>query len=261
MMELYHNGSSTCSAKARMALAEKGAEWKGRHVDLTRGESRTAEYLRLNPNGVVPTLVVDGRTLVESTVICEFVDDACPGVPLRPSDPVDRAFMRVWTKRQDEELLTGMKILSPCIAFRHMDLKLPPEERRARFARLPAEVGERRAKIAELGMDYPGFAPALRRTAKLLSDMDAALADSPWLAGGLFSLADIAYAPNILRLMHLGLDGVVRERRHLHAWTERAFARPSFESAVGRWLLPDYMAVFEAHRDEARTRITQILAN
>jgi len=255
MIELYHNGASTCSAKARMALAEKGIEWTGHHLDLTRGESRTPDYLRLNPNGVVPTLVIGQRPIIESSVICELIDDAFPARPLRPRDPSDRAAMRVWVKRQDEVLLNEMKVLSPCIAFRHMDLAQSAAERNARFARLPPEVRERREAIVEMGMDYPGFTTALRRTRDLLADMDARLQGVDWLCGAEFSLADIAYAPNVLRLMHLGLDEMIESMPALSAWTRRTFARESFKSAVEQWLLPDYLAAFDAHRAEARDRI------
>ena len=95
MLELYHNDMSTCSKKVRLVLAEKGLEWTPHDMDLRAGETRTDEYIRnINPNGVVPVLIVDGVPLIESTVIMEYLDDAYKEPRLRPADPMARAKMR-----------------------------------------------------------------------------------------------------------------------------------------------------------------------
>ncbi len=101
MIELYHNDMSVCAAKVRTALVEKGLEWKGYHLDLRAGDAQKPDYVELNPNAVVPTLVHDGRVVSESTVICEYLDDAFPEPPLRPADPFSRARMRP-DRRSDE---------------------------------------------------------------------------------------------------------------------------------------------------------------
>ena len=76
MIQLYHNDMSSCAQKVRIVLAEKGLEWKGHHLSLRDGESRTSEYKKLNPNGVVPTLITDSNeTIIESTVIMEYLDE------------------------------------------------------------------------------------------------------------------------------------------------------------------------------------------
>jgi hypothetical protein len=80
-LDLYHHGSSACAAKVRFALAEKALPWTSHYVDILRGEQFKPEYLALNPKGVVPTLVHDGAVIVESTVICEYVDEAFPEQP------------------------------------------------------------------------------------------------------------------------------------------------------------------------------------
>jgi glutathione S-transferase len=97
MITLYHNDMSVCAAKVRTALAEKNLKWDGVHLDLRGGDAQQPEYLKLNPNAVVPTLVHDGRPLIESTVICEYIDDHWPEPPLKPADGWGRAQMRLWT--------------------------------------------------------------------------------------------------------------------------------------------------------------------
>jgi hypothetical protein len=81
---------STCAQKVRFALTEKGVSWQSRHLDLRRRDRQTPEYLRLNPNAVVPTVVHDGTVNIESTVINEYIDDAFLGPALRPPDAVGR---------------------------------------------------------------------------------------------------------------------------------------------------------------------------
>jgi glutathione S-transferase len=75
MIELYHHGSSVCAAKVRLYLEEKRLSWQGHYIDILKGEQFTPEYRKLNPKSVVPTLVHDERTIRESSVICEYLDD------------------------------------------------------------------------------------------------------------------------------------------------------------------------------------------
>ena len=98
MIELYHNDMSVCAQKVRFALGEKMLRWKSHHLNLRAGEQQKTEYLKLNPNAVVPTLVDHGTIIIESTVINEYLDDAHPEPRLRPADAGQRARMRLWTK-------------------------------------------------------------------------------------------------------------------------------------------------------------------
>jgi hypothetical protein len=71
VIELYHHGSSVCAARVRLALAEKKLEWKGHYIDILKGDQFSAEYMKLNPKAVVPTLVDDGNVIPESTRLLE----------------------------------------------------------------------------------------------------------------------------------------------------------------------------------------------
>ena len=125
MLELYHNDMSTCAQKVRLTLAEKGLAWEGRHLDLRAGDQQKPEYLKLNPRGVVPTIVDNGKVVRESTVIMEYLDDEYPKLSLRPSNSHARAQMRLWTKRLDEghhDIATAT--LSMGIAFRFQYLEM-----------------------------------------------------------------------------------------------------------------------------------------
>ena len=75
MITLYHGKTSVCSQKVRLGLAEKGIEWQSRELNLQKGEQQSPEYLKLNPNAVVPTLLTtDGNIIRESSVVLEYID-------------------------------------------------------------------------------------------------------------------------------------------------------------------------------------------
>jgi glutathione S-transferase len=256
---LYHNDMSVCAAKVRTVLAEKKLAWEGVHMDLRAGDTLKPDYLRLNPNGVVPTLVHEGRAIIESTVICEYLDDAFEKDSLK-GDAFERARMRLWTKQLDEGLHIAVGNLSLCIAFRHQHLARTPEQRKAYFDAIPnAETRERRRMAVEQGMDAPTFAPSLRRWDKLWSDAEEALANGPWLAGKTFSLADIGYAPYAIRLEHLGLERLWERRPRVAEWRKRLFARPAYAEGVEKWLNPAYLKIFAEQRAAARERARSIL--
>ena len=90
MLELYHSGLTTCSKQVRHCLHEKGLKYQSRYVELWRYENLSPEYLKLNPNGVVPTLVHDGKPVTESAVILYYLEDAFPQPPLLPAAAIDR---------------------------------------------------------------------------------------------------------------------------------------------------------------------------
>ncbi len=102
MLELYHAHPSTCSQKVRLCLSEKGLDYTSRPVNLRANENLSPAYLALNPNGVVPTLVHDGNVILDSSVICEYLDEVFPDPPLGPRDPVGRAHMRKWLRFLEE---------------------------------------------------------------------------------------------------------------------------------------------------------------
>lgn len=128
MITLYHHGSSVCAAKVRLVLAEKSVPWNGIYVDILRGDQFDPGYVKLNPKAVVPTLVHDGKVIVESTVICEYLDEVFPAPPLKPAAPEQRAAMRLWTKTVDEYLHPACAELTFASCHRYIIGRLPPEQ-------------------------------------------------------------------------------------------------------------------------------------
>lgn len=85
-LDLYHSHIATCTQQVRIALSEKGIDWVSRPVYLSKHENLTPAFLAINPNGVVPPFVHDGRPIYESTVMYEYLDERWPDAPrLRPT--------------------------------------------------------------------------------------------------------------------------------------------------------------------------------
>ncbi|MBT5536631.1 hypothetical protein HOK31_26445, partial [Candidatus Poribacteria bacterium] len=90
------------SQKVRFCLAEKGLEWKDTILDSRKSEQLQPEYLKLNPNGLVPTLVHDGNVIIDSSVILEYLDEVFPEIAMVPTDVVKRAWCRKWLRYFEE---------------------------------------------------------------------------------------------------------------------------------------------------------------
>src|SRR3954451_23476107 len=90
----YKPQQSPSSQRVRFVLNAKGQPFEERKLDLLAGDQLKPEYLALNPNGVVPTLDHDGRIVIDSSVIIEYLDEVMPQQSFTPRDPVKRAAMR-----------------------------------------------------------------------------------------------------------------------------------------------------------------------
>jgi len=213
---LYHHGSSACAAKVRFALAEKALPWESRYVDILRGEQFAPAYVALNPKAVVPTLVHDGVVILESTVICEYVEETFPDHPIYPTSPLERARVRVWTKAVDEELHPACSAITYVVSHRHTILRGGLgsfEEFVVGGAKEGMAARTQKWQWIQHGLEAPGAADKIRLYDAYLHKMERALASSEWLVGERFSMADVALAPYLNRLAALSMEGIWRNGR------------------------------------------------
>jgi glutathione S-transferase len=233
MLTLYHASHSTCSQKVRMVLHEKGLTFGDVKLDLAKKDQLKPEYLAINPNGVVPTLVDDGVAFVESSVICEYLDEKYPQNPLVPSDIVERARMRAWMHYIEEVAVGAIRVPSFNRAFLYrfdgLDQKRFEDEqvsvrkvRKELFLRMGSPRGFTRAEVDR----------ALGELAETCRRMDAAIAEKgPWLMGAQFTLADVLVMPSIDRMNDLGLASIWQDKYPgVSRWYDRLRARPAFQA-------------------------------
>ena len=94
-MKLHNFFRSSTSTRVRIALNLKGLDYDYVAYVLRNAETRTPEFLRRNPQGLVPSLELDdGQHLNQSLAIIEWLDETYPEPPLLPSDPIERARVR-----------------------------------------------------------------------------------------------------------------------------------------------------------------------
>lgn len=258
MLELYHNVNSVCAQKVRVALAEKGLAYQEHLIDLRGGQFDPA-YMKLNPNAVVPTLVHDGRPVIESSVILYYLDEAFPQPPLMPRDPHARAAVRFFNKLIDEYVHNSCTILTFATAFRPWFAGLSGAEVQAKLAKSPSKQRtEYKRDVALHGLDSRYARDAVGHHEKLLKMMDAALQEGAWLAGGHFSLADAAVIPYILRLDLLKLRRLWARFPHIESWYERMRARPSVKKELLERMRPEDRAPFEKLEPDPWLKVERI---
>jgi glutathione S-transferase len=232
MLELYHSINSVCAQKVRIALKEKGQEAKD-HIMTLRGDQYDPAYLELNPNGVVPTLVHDGKPIIESSLILYYIDDAFPEPPLMPKHPYQRHRVRMYNKLIDEYVHNSCTILTFATAFRPAFLKMTPEAWQAEINKAPLKRrAEYKRSVIEHGLESEFVVEALAHHRKLLSWMADSLKDGSYLAAETFSNADCAAIPYILRLELLKLSGLWDRCPVVAEWWERMSTRPSVKAAI-----------------------------
>ena len=259
-LQLYHFADAVCAQKVRIALEEKRLPWESR---LVRGggkdDLRSAEYLTLNPNGYVPTLVHEGFALAESRVINEYLEDAFPELALLPENPRQRARARLWTKQVDDSLHLNIYVLTFAIAFRESRLRMSPE---ALEKSLPLTNPVKRAftlELIERGFAAPQFRFAIERFVKLLDDMETVLSQTEWLVGDDYSLADCDLTPYLVRLKRLGLFALIEDRfPNVVRWFAVIEARPSFAPAITDWFTEEDDAVARISAEKARGEATAV---
>jgi glutathione S-transferase len=227
---LYDAPGSPCARRVRAVLLEKGREWTTRLVDLTRMEQKRPEYLALNPNGVVPTLVHGERVLYESNVITEYLDDVFPAPPLYPRDPWARAQAKMWqafelAMAKDFRPLMYARVIGPYERSRPRADVLADARRSTND---PAHLDwVRRVYDGEVIPD--GEARHVESLlVQRLDRLEAALRDGGWLVGGAYSIADLSVAPRLQMypMVQLPLDPAQHPR--VCEWLARVAARPSY---------------------------------
>lgn len=231
MLELYHAKTAVCAQKVRLVLAEKQLEWVSHEIDLSAGQQLDAAYLKLNPNGVVPTLIHDGVPIIESTLINEYLDDVFIDQPLKPEDPKGKAAMRLWTKAVDEGLHYSIGALSFAVLQRDFWRAKPPEVLDAHLASLPDPARRARQRQAiEMGIEAPMVKDAILSYRKTSIRMEKTLEHNEWLAGSEYSLADVALTPYFSRLSMLSMDELWGPR--VSDWLRRIQARPNYGQGI-----------------------------
>lgn len=239
MLTLYHAEPIANSLKALAPLMEKGLEFKSVYVDLHRFEQHQPWFVAINPEGQVPVLDHDGTIVTHTTVINEYVEDAFPDAPpLRPVDPAGKARMRYWNKFVDEHVMNYVSMHGWHRMVGVIARSIEAGEFEQLLARIPLHEQREKWKTARSGFSAADLANATRKIEVAVDKVERQLTKTPWLAGEMFTLADI----NFFSHCGFALDRLFPEMNakarapRLIDWVVRVAARPGMKAALA---MPD----------------------
>ena len=210
-MKLYGNtnNKSFNTLKIRFALAEIGAAYEFMPVDLAKGESRTPDFMRINPHGKVPVLLDGDFALPESDAILWYLGEKYPDANLLP-----RLDGGGDTCRRARRSCAFCDIASTAFYPAYSDW-------------WTATNSDDPAKRSPVAADS-----ALVKVKRALDVLEKTLASGEHLVGG-FSLADVANVSILFSLKRrLPIDPIAGHER-VRAWYQRVTARPTWQSVAG----------------------------
>ena len=201
-LELYNFPASTCSLKVRICLVEKDLDWSNYSFKLSEIRHLAPDYLKINPNGVVPTLVHDGVPIIDSSVILEYLDEVFPSPSFTPNNPLGRAKMRSWLRYFEEKPTPAVRYptFNRILIRNYQDLSEEEFEKQANMRPLKAEFYKR--------MGREGFPE---------NDIKIAIHD---------------IQQTVDRMEDLGYEQLWEARHpHVTSWFKRMKARPAYSKA------------------------------
>jgi glutathione S-transferase len=201
MLKIYGVKTSSNVQKVLWCCGELGLAFEREEIGGAFGKNRSAEYLALNPNGLVPTIDDDGFVLWESNVIVRYLSAKHGMGTLCPANLQKRADIERWMDWQQTSLVPHMGVL-----FRAM-LRKPPDK-------IPEE--QVRTAVQKAGDNW-----------RLL---DARLSDQPFVGGAALSMGDIVLGNAVHRWFKLPIERP--DLRQVKRWYENLCERPSYREHI-----------------------------
>jgi glutathione S-transferase len=202
-VKLYDGKRTPNGRRVRIFIREKGLPMPEIvDVDIAKKEHLSPAYAALNPRRRVPTLVLDdGTPISESIAICRYVEETKPKPPLFGEGARGKAIVEMWNRRMELGLFVCVTMV-----FRHLNPFMAELE-------VPQV-----AAWGEANKD---------KVVRELRDLDARLAEAPYVAGDAFTVADIT-AGVAVEFMRVTRIEVPAECGHLARWYDGLKARPSW---------------------------------
>ena len=197
MIEVYYAAPSIYGRKVLAVLEEKGLDYTIKKMSFSSADNQKEEYLKLNPNGEIPTIVDDGSVIYESTAIIEYLNDEYVEPPLMPEDSFGRACVRMVEDFCDLHLYRAI-IKSVVKKF---------------FKNETLEEADKALIAADM-----------KRIEKYLGAQT-------FITGKELTLADCAVMPAIARLEGLGFADLAATSPALKQYAARLKARPGYKGA------------------------------
>jgi glutathione S-transferase len=223
---------SSCSQRIRIALSIKNLPWTSHIVRLDKGENAKAEYLNINPNGLVPSLINDGEVVTESIDILNYLED-------RFGILGKEAFGRL-TEQKSINLLqeidtaqSDVKVCSFYFLFRVRSMMSDSEFEFFKSNHSNDELVRFHTRNRE-GLHAEEVQKAVDRTRTFFDLMEKQLAsNNGYLVNSLFSVCDLALVPNVHRFSLMGWP--FENYPKISAWFVKVKENAWFRSAIKDW--------------------------
>ncbi len=235
MIKLYHAEPAANSLKALLSFKEKEIEFESIYVDLHKFEQHEPRFVAINPEGQVPVLDHDGVIITHTTVIGEYLEDAFPDAPpLRPADSVGKARMRYWNKFCDEHVMNYVSIHGWHRMVGVIARSIEGGEFEKLVARIPLHEQREKWRTARSGFSEADLANATRKIEVAVDKVERQLAQTPWIAGSMYTLADINFYSMCGMAVQRMFPEMNLEKRapRLVDWVVRMNARPGVKAAL-----------------------------
>ena len=236
-MDYYYFPTSYWSRIISLVLAEKGLSFGRRLVDIRKNASFDPDYIRINPRGVVPTLVDEDRIVCNGPTIAEYLDEKAGPRLCRFDDPQ----VASWSRRLEDVPVMLFSYSVWVLGKRgekSADILADKVERAARYAEQYPDLREqylRKGRFFEQFRahvyDDAHVASEASKCRELLEEMGGLVAEREYLCGE-YSFADCIATSILYRLVDLGmLDHWATDPTHgLHGYYDRLRARPSYQA-------------------------------
>jgi glutathione S-transferase len=241
-LKYYHAEPVANSLKSMIPLKEKGLDFESIYVNLHTFEQHSDWFVAINPDGQVPVLDHDGLLITQTSVINEYLEDAFPDTPpLRPADPAGKARMRYWNKFVDEQVMNYVSMHGWHRMVGVIARGIDSGEFEKLLERIPLHEQREKWKTARSGFSESDLANATRKIEVAVAKVEATLAGSPWLAGEMFTTADINFYSMCGMMVHRMFPEMEIDANfpRLVNWRERMEARPGVKAALE---MPDHTA-------------------
>jgi len=209
MLKLYAFDRSPFGWKVRVALAEKKVKYD---MIVPENKNEDPAFAKLNPFRKTPVLVLDdGRTIYESTVINEYLEEVHAQPPMLPKDPYERARVRMIEATFDQYVYPAIR------DFTNSQFDYQP----------PILYRKKADKV-----DHKLLEESRIRVHEHLQRLEAELKGRTWFGGDVFSLADAALVPALTG--SLKILGVLPDAKYpnIGAWIGRVTARPTYKASA-----------------------------
>jgi len=227
--KLYNAPQSTCSQRVRFVLNSKALPFEEVKFNLLKGDQLEPDYLKLNPNGVVPTLDHDGQIVIDSNVIIEYLDEVAPEASFTPEDPVKRAHMRSLMHFIDEMPAAAVRVPTFNLAFLPRFKAMSRDDFVAMAESKPLRK-EFMMTMGQAGFPKPEMDAALARLRRAYERMNAVIEVSggPWLLGKDITLADVSMMPALVRMHDLDMADW-QDLPRVVTWFDEIRAQPAYQ--------------------------------